>query len=98
MFWTLLRFLQRMLYAILVRIWLFIGDIIRWVRPNRELNIQDITTLVFNRSDRLGDAVITLPFILETVAHLRLIGWRGEVVVIASPLNEPILAPVRIIE
>lgn len=98
MFWTLLRFLQRMLYAILVRIWLFTGDIIRRVRPNSELKLQDIATLVFNRSDRLGDAVITLPFILETVAHLRSLGWRGQVIVIASPLNEPILAPVRTIE
>ena len=69
------------------------GHFSQWLSPNKQIPLESIHTLVFNRSDRLGDAVITLPFMVATIAHLRTLGWQGEVVIIASPLNEPILAP-----
>ena len=86
-------YLQILAYKVLDTIWTLFGKLRLFVRPNKPITLLDFDTLVINRADRIGDAVISRPFFECLVNHLRSRGWLGSVRILSSSLNHAILEP-----
>ena len=69
----------------------FLGTWIVRMKPSRTVDFRNIKTLYLNRSDRIGDAIISKPFIKLLIEWLRENGCSAEVVIIASQYNRFIL-------
>lgn len=65
-------------------------QIIRMKKP-RTVDLKNLKTIYLNRSDRIGDAIISKPFIKLLVEWLRQNGCHAEIVIIASQYNRFIL-------
>lgn len=70
---------------IAVMVW----NIIRFFRWNKNINLKDIKKIIFNRKDRIWDAVITKPFIILFSKYVREELWLDiEIEVECSKYNE----------
>ncbi len=65
--------------------------IIRMKKP-RIVDLKNLKTIYLNRSDRIGDAIISKPFIKLLVEWLRQNGCHAEIIIIASQYNRFILS------
>lgn len=66
-------------------------------RP-RTVDFKNLKTLYLNRSDRIGDAIISKPFIDLLIRWLRDNGCRAEIIIIASQYNSFVLMGLQNIE
>ncbi len=71
--------------------------IIRMKKP-RTVDYKNLKTIYLNRSDRIGDAIISKPFIKLLVEWLRTNGCNADIVIIASQYNRSILSSLEDIE
>lgn len=70
---------------IAVMVW----NIIRFFRWNKNINLKDIKKIIFNRKDRIWDAVITKPFIILFSKYVKEELWLNiEIEVECSKYNE----------
>ena len=82
-------------------IWLIIGNIIAIIRWNKKYNNEKITTVYFNRSDRIWDAVISKPFIELAIKFFKENLWAKRFYILASTYNSFIfkdLKEIKVIE
>lgn len=69
----------------------FLGKCIVRMKPSRTVDFRNINTLYLNRSDRLGDAIISKPFIKLLIEWLRKNGCSAKIIIIASQYNRFVL-------
>lgn len=70
-------------------LWIAAGKLLS---KRRQAPLRDIGVLVINRSDRIGDAVISKPFLKLLFEFLRNEkGWKGEIRLLVSGYNREIL-------
>jgi hypothetical protein len=62
------------------------------MKKPRTIDYKKLQTIYLNRSDRIGDAIISKPFIKLLVEWLRANGCDAEIIIIASQYNRSILA------
>lgn len=90
--------LKILLYIGLDFLWTKIGQACSYFRKGSGIDIFSLNEIVINRSDRLGDAIISLPFLRCFVEKTRSVGWNGIITVITSDYNYPILEPLASME
>lgn len=76
----------------------FLGKVIIGMKKPRTVDYRKLKTLYLNRSDRLGDAIISKPFIKLLIAWLRDNGCTAEIVIIASQYNRFLLQDLENLE
>jgi len=76
-------------------IWIWLGNIISFFKKKKKISLQDVHTIVFNRSDRIGDAIITKPllglfrdFISKYNSHI-------DLQILVSTLNHDVLKDMK---
>lgn len=62
------------------------------MKKPRVVDYRNLRTIYLNRSDRIGDAIISKPFIKLLIKWLRSNDCQAEIVIIASRYNRPILS------
>lgn len=75
--------------ASLIGVWL--GTIIIRMKRPKTLDLRNIRTFHLNRSDRIGDAIISRPFIKLLIAYLRDHGCTADIVILTSRYNHFLL-------
>lgn len=73
--------LKSLVIKILAKVFLILGIILR---KKRNINLAEIKTILVNKIDRLGDAIVSLPFLLE-------LNKRFDITVFTSKYNDFIL-------
>lgn len=86
-------YLRLLTYKALDFLWTRTGVVLLKMFGVRTVDLSTIERIVINRADRLGDAVVSYPFLRCFIERIRLDGWGGEVVVIASAYNKDFLLP-----
>lgn len=61
------------------------------MKKPKTLDLRNIKTFYLNRSDRIGDAIISKPFIKLLIAYLRSHGCTAEIVILTSKYNHFLL-------
>lgn len=91
-----MSYLQLILYKILDKLWLLIGQaVIAIFRKNQSRNITTFEEIIIYRADRLGDAIISLPFLKRFIAYARTQGYEKKIRIIASSYNYALLEPLK---
>jgi len=62
------------------------------MKKPRTVDLKNLKTIYLNRSDRIGDAIISKPFIKLLVEWLRQNDCHAEIIIIASQYNRFILS------
>ncbi len=86
-----MSYLHLIILKFLDHIWNLIGRLIRLSQVQEKLDLFDIEEIVIHRADRLGDAVLSRPFLQATLEYFRLLGWQGRVTILASSYNVSLL-------
>lgn len=86
-------YLRLLAYKALDFLWTRTGVALSSAFGVRTVSLSHIDRIVINRADRLGDAIVSYPFLRCFIEQIRLNGWSGEVVVIASTYNKDFLLP-----
>lgn len=77
-----------LLLKVLMFGWEIIGRIERWFSKNKKVSLQKIKKITFNRADRIGDAIVTLPLLLLFAKYLKeKLQLEIELEVLSSKLN-----------
>lgn len=87
MFQSFLLHTHLILLRIASHIGVWIGFCIVRMKKPRTIDLGQLKTLYLNRSDRIGDAIISKPFIKLLITWLRMHGCTAEIVIIASKYN-----------
>jgi ADP-heptose:LPS heptosyltransferase len=93
-----IRFIQRLFFACLDSVWIGLGQLIRLCLPKAIIPLDQIDHIIINRADRIGDAIISLPFLQGTIHIFRNMGWSGSITIIVSSYNASILGPLSELE
>lgn len=73
------------------RFGIFLGKGIIYMKKPKTVDRRKLKTFYLNRSDRIGDAIISKPFIKLLIQWLRANGCTAEIVILASKYNHFIL-------
>lgn len=73
MFLTTLRLI---VLSLLLRVGLFVGKILASTRRGEKLDLKDLSEIIINRTDRIGDAVLSRPLIELFCQYAREKGFR----------------------
>ena len=71
---------------------ILLGKIIIWSKKERIVDTKKLQTIYLNRSDRLGDAIISKPFLKLLAEYIRSSEIKARIVIISSKYNHFILA------
>ncbi len=74
---------------------LYAGKLIFSLQNTKKISILGLEKIIINRSDRMGDAMITYLWIETLILYLQTHGYKGALVVLSSPINHWILAPLE---
>lgn len=88
---SLLLHIHLILLRIASRIGVWLGACIIRLKEPKIMDPKQLKTLYLNRSDRIGDAIISKPFIRLLIAWLRANGCTADIVIIASRYNRFLL-------
>ncbi|MDD5376611.1 MAG: hypothetical protein PHH16_00675 [Candidatus Gracilibacteria bacterium] len=80
------------------RFGIWLGKCIIRMKKPRVVDYKNLETIYLNRSDRIGDAIISKPFIKLLIEWLRANGCSAEIVILASQYNRSILSSLEDIE
>jgi ADP-heptose:LPS heptosyltransferase len=69
----------------------WIGTIIIRMKKPKTLDLQNIKTFYLNRSDRIGDAISSRPFIKLLIIYLRSHGCTADIIILTSKYNHFLL-------
>lgn len=69
-----------------------LGRGIKYIQKNKTISLKNIHTIIINRKDRIGDAVITKPLIYILYLYLKQHGYKIQIQVIASEYNASIFS------
>ncbi|NDK19321.1 hypothetical protein GW819_00600 [Candidatus Gracilibacteria bacterium] len=91
----MLKSISKNIHLILLRIasrfGVFLGKCIISVKKPKSVNLKKLKTFYLNRSDRIGDAIISKPFIKLLIEWLRANGCTAEIVILTSKYNRFLL-------
>lgn len=73
------------------RFGVFLGKCIIYTKKPRSVDLKKLKTFYLNRSDRIGDAIISKPFIKLLIEWLRANGCTAEIIILASKYNRFLL-------
>ena len=73
----------------------YIGKIFFLFKDDRKISIFELEKIIINRSDRMGDAVISYLWIETLILFLKRNNYKGTIVVLSSDLNHWILSPLE---
>ncbi|MDP2103295.1 MAG: hypothetical protein Q8K26_00045, partial [Candidatus Gracilibacteria bacterium] len=76
-----------------IGVWLGMGII--WMKRPRTVDCKKLRTIYLNRSDRIGDAIISKPFIRLLIQWLRSNGCEAEIIILASVQNRFLLQDIE---
>lgn len=91
MFKSFLLYSHLFLLKIVSRIGVWLGACIIRMKKPKTVDPGQLRTFYLNRSDRIGDAIISRPFIRLLITWLRANGCTAEIVIIASKYNHFLL-------
>ena len=78
-----------------LRVGLFFGMLLSHLHHHEKVSLKDIKTIIINRSDRIGDAVLTLPLLEIFMSECRMQWYSGKFIILASKLNLFVLQPLE---
>lgn len=73
------------------RFGVFLGKCLIYTKKPRSVDLKKLKTFYLNRSDRIGDAIISKPFIKLLIEWLRANGCTAEIIILASKYNRFLL-------
>jgi len=76
-------------------IWIWLGNIISFFKKRKKISIKNVHTIIFNRSDRIGDAIITRPFLELFKNFIKQYNAHVEIEILSSALNYSILKDIK---
>ena len=74
---------------------LFIGQLLSYAHRHPKVSLKDIKTIIINRSDRIGDAVLTMPLLEIFINECRVQGYTWTFIILASRLNFFVLSALK---
>lgn len=98
MFQSFLLHIHLIFLRIASRFGVFLGKCIISVKKPKSVDLKKLKTFYLNRSDRIGDAIISKPFIKLLIEWLRANGCTAEIVILTSKYNRFLLQNLEDIE
>lgn len=59
------------------------------------MSLKSLKHIIINRSDRIGDAILSAPLIEIYIEELRDCGYDGDITILSSQLNDFVLRPLE---
>lgn len=87
--------LKLLTLQLFLSIGLFTGRLLSYVHHHSKVSLKNIKTIIINRSDRIGDAVLTMPLLETFIDECRVQWYTGHFVILASKLNLFVLSPLE---
>lgn len=91
MFKSFILYIHLFLLKIMSHFGVFLGKCIIRMKKPQTIDLKNLKTLYLNRSDRIGDAIISKPFIKLLIQWLRNNGCTAEIIILVSKYNRFIL-------
>lgn len=98
MFKLISKNIHLILLRIASRFGVFLGECIISVKKPKRVDLKKLKTFYLNRSDRIGDAIISKPFIKLLIEWLQANGCTAEIVILTSKYNHFLLQDLEDIE
>lgn len=87
--------LKLLILQFFLSVGLFIWRLLSYIHHHPKVSLKTLKTIIINRSDRIGDAVLTMPLLEIFISECRAQWYTGQFIILASKLNLFVLSPLE---